>query len=179
MPEPPGFTLWFTGLSGSGKSTVSQQIYGRLRQAGRKVELLDGDVVRTNLSQGLGFEKADRDMNVKRIGFVCELLSRNGVIAVVAAISPYREARAAVKRKIERFVEVYVECPVSVLAERDVKGLYKRALAGEVPYFTGVSDPYEAPEEPDLTLHSDKETAAESIERVWALLQKRELISLD
>lgn len=179
MPEPPGFTLWFTGLSGSGKSTVSQHIFGRLRQAGRKVELLDGDVVRTNLSQGLGFEKADRDMNVKRIGFVCELLSRNGVIAVVAAISPYREARAAVKRKIERFVEVYVECPVSVLAERDVKGLYKRALAGEVPYFTGVSDPYEAPEEPDLTLHSDKETAAESIERVWALLQKRELISLD
>ena len=179
MPEPPGFTLWFTGLSGSGKSTVSQQIFGRLRQAGRKVELLDGDVVRTNLSQGLGFEKADRDINVKRIGFVCELLSRNGVIAVVAAISPYREARAAVKRKIERFVEVYVECPVSVLAERDVKGLYKRALAGEVPYFTGVSDPYEAPEEPDLTLHSDKETAEESIERVWALLQKRELISLD
>ena len=179
MPEPPGFTLWFTGLSGSGKSTVSQHIFGRLRQAGRKVELLDGDVVRTNLSQGLGFEKADRDINVKRIGFVCELLSRNGVIAVVAAISPYREARAAVKRKIERFVEVYVECPVSVLAERDVKGLYKRALAGEVPYFTGVSDPYEAPEEPDLTLHSDKETAAESIERVWALLQNRELISLD
>ena len=179
MPEPPGFTLWFTGLSGSGKSTVSQHIFGRLRQAGRKVELLDGDVVRTNLSQGLGFEKADRDINVKRIGFVCELLSRNGVIAVVAAISPYREARAAVKRKIERFVEVYVECPVSVLAERDVKGLYKRALAGEVPYFTGVSDPYEAPEEPDLTLHSDKETAAESIERVWAFLQNRELISLD
>ena len=179
MPEPPGFTLWFTGLSGSGKSTVSQHIFGRLRQAGRKVELLDGDVVRTNLSQGLGFEKADRDINVKRIGFVCELLSRNGVIAVVAAISPYREARAAVKRKIERFVEVYVECPVSVLAERDVKGLYKRALAGEVPYFTGVSDPYEAPEEPDLTLHSDRETAAESIERVWALLQNRELISLD
>ena len=179
MPEPPGFTLWFTGLSGSGKSTVSQQIFDRLRQAGRKVELLDGDVVRTNLSQGLGFQKADRDTNVQRIGFVCELLSRNGVIAVVAAISPYREARAAVKRKIERFVEVYVECPVSVLAERDVKGLYKRALAGDIPHFTGVSDPYEAPEQPDLTIHSDKESASESIARVWALLQQRELISID
>lgn len=179
MPEPPGFTLWFTGLSGSGKSTVSQQIFDRLRQAGRKVELLDGDVVRTNLSQGLGFQKADRDTNVQRIGFVCELLSRNGVIAVVAAISPYREARAAVKRKVERFVEVYVECPVSVLADRDVKGLYKRALAGDIPHFTGVSDPYEAPEQPDLTIHSDKESASESIARVWALLQQRELISID
>ena len=179
MPEPPGFTLWFTGLSGSGKSTVSQQIFDRLRQAGRKVELLDGDVVRTNLSQGLGFQKADRDTNVQRIGFVCELLSRNGVIAVVAAISPYREARAAVKRKVERFVEVYVECPVSVLADRDVKGLYKRALAGDIPHFTGVSDPYEAPEQPDLTIPSDKESASESIARVWALLQQRELISID
>lgn len=179
MPEPPGFTLWFTGLSGSGKSTVSQQIFDRLRQAGRKVELLDGDVVRTNLSQGLGFQKADRDTNVQRIGFVCELLSRNGVIAVVAAISPYREARAAVKRRLERFVEVYVECPVSVLADRDVKGLYKRALAGDIPHFTGVSDPYEAPEQPDLTIHSDKESASESIARVWALLQQRELISID
>jgi len=179
VPEPPGFTLWFTGLSGSGKSTVSQQIFDRLRQAGRKVELLDGDVVRTNLSQGLGFQKADRDTNVQRIGFVCELLSRNGVIAVVAAISPYREARAAVKRKVERFVEVYVECPVSVLADRDVKGLYKRALAGDIPHFTGVSDPYEAPEQPDLTIHSDKESASESIARVWALLQQRELISID
>jgi len=179
VPEPPGFTLWFTGLSGSGKSTVSQQIFDRLRQAGRKVELLDGDVVRTNLSQGLGFQKADRDTNVQRIGFVCELLSRNGVIAVVAAISPYREARAAVKRRLERFVEVYVECPVSVLADRDVKGLYKRALAGDIPHFTGVSDPYEAPEQPDLTIHSDKESASESIARVWALLQQRELISID
>jgi adenylyl-sulfate kinase len=179
VPDSTGFTLWFTGLSGSGKSTVSHQIVKRLQEHGRKVELLDGDIVRTNLSQGLGFQKADRDTNVQRIGFVCELLSRNGVIAVVAAISPYREARAAVKRRVERFVEVYVECPVSVLLARDVKGLYKRALAGEIPHFTGVSDPYEPPEEPDLTIHSDQESVAESIERVWVLLQERELISID
>jgi len=171
-----GFTLWFTGLSGSGKSTVSERVVARLREAGRKTELLDGDVVRTNLSQGLTFSKEDRDTNVRRIGFVCELLARHGVIAVVAAISPYRDARAEVKRRVGRFVEVYVECPVSVLAERDVKGLYKRALAGEIPHFTGVTDPYEAPETPDLVIRSDREPVVESVERVLALLRKLALI---
>ncbi len=178
MPEQAGFTLWFTGLSGSGKSTVSELVFQRLREAGHKAELLDGDVVRTNLSQGLGFSKEDRDTNIRRIGFVCELLSRNGVIAVVAAISPYREAREEVKRRVGRFVEIYVECPVAVLAERDVKGLYKRALAGEIPHFTGVTDPYEAPEHPDLVIRSDREPVQESMERVWALLRKLGLIEL-
>lgn len=172
MREGPGFTLWFTGLSGSGKSAISEQVFARLRKQGHKAELLDGDVVRTNLSQGLGFSKEDRDTNIRRIGFVCELLSRNGVIAVVAAISPYRNAREEVKRRLERFVEVYVECPIEVLAERDVKGLYKRALAGEIPHFTGVTDPYEAPENPDLVIRSDREPVQESIERVWTLLHK-------
>ena len=171
-----GFTLWFTGLSGAGKSTVSEQVVRQIRESGHRVELLDGDLIRTNLSQGLTFSKEDRDTNVRRIGFVCELLSRNGVIAVVAAISPYREAREEVKRRIGRFVEIHVECPVAVLAERDVKGLYKRAIAGEIQQFTGVSDPYEPPENADLTIRSDREQVSESVERVMALLKERELI---
>src|ERR1700759_752915 len=125
-----GFTLWLTGMSGAGKSTISDQLMERFRQAGAKVELLDGDIVRTNLSRGLGFSRADRDTNIRRIGFVAELLSRNGVIAVVAAISPYRETREEVKSRIADFVEVFVDCPLEVLAARDVKGLYTRALAG-------------------------------------------------
>src|SRR4051812_15789799 len=130
--EHKGFTLWLTGMSGAGKSTISDQLMERFHQRGAKVELLDGDIVRTNLSQGLGFSREDRDTNIRRIGFVADLLSRNGIIVVVAAISPYRETREEVKSKIANFVEVFVDCPVKVLAERDVKGLYKRALAGEV-----------------------------------------------
>ena len=140
-----GFVLWFTGLSGAGKSTISNLIEARLRAAGAKVELLDGDVVRTHLSKGLSFSKEDRDINIRRIGFVSELLARHGVIVIVAAISPYRAVREEVRSTIPNFVEVYVECPIEVLAERDVKGLYKKALAGEIPHFTGVSDPYEPP----------------------------------
>jgi adenylyl-sulfate kinase len=174
--ESSGFTLWFTGLSGSGKSTISQAVFDRLRAAGRRVELLDGDVVRTNLSQGLGFTKGDRDINVRRIGFVCELLSRNGVIAVVAAISPYRAAREEVRARIGNFVEVFVECPLSVLTERDVKGLYKQAMAGLIPHFTGVSDPYEPPANPDLWIRSDRETVEHSVEHVWTMLKDRNLI---
>ena len=143
-----GFTLWFTGMSGAGKSTISRLLELRLRERGARVEVLDGDVVRTHLSKGLGFSKEDRDENIRRIGFVCELLSRNGVIAIAAAISPYRAVREEVRARIPNFVEVYVECPVEVLAERDVKGLYKRALAGEIPHFTGISDPYEPPVNP-------------------------------
>ncbi|HYO80867.1 MAG TPA: adenylyl-sulfate kinase [Bryobacteraceae bacterium] len=171
-----GFTLWFTGMSGAGKSTISEVVHARLREAGARVELLDGDVVRTNLSKGLGFSKEDRDTNVRRIGFVCELLSRNGVIAIVAAISPYREVREEVRGRIGNFVEVYVHCPIEVLAERDVKGLYKKALAGEIPSFTGVSDPYEPPASPEVTIDSSRQTVEESVERVWNKLRELELM---
>src|SRR6266404_1172801 len=153
-----GFTLWFTGLSGSGKTTISTQIHERLRQAGARVEMLDGDLVRENLSQGLGFSKQDRDTNIRRIGFVCELLARQGVIAIVAAISPYREVRDEVRQRVQNFVEVYVDCPLEVTSARDVKGLYKRAAAGEIPQFTGVTDPYEPPLQPEIRIHSDRET---------------------
>jgi adenylyl-sulfate kinase len=171
-----GFTLWFTGMSGAGKSTISERVYDRLRTAGAKVELLDGDIVRTQLSKGLGFSKEDRDTNIRRIGFVCELLSRNGVIAIVAAISPYREVREELRSRIQNFVEVHVTCPIEVLAERDVKGLYKKALAGEITAFTGVSDPYEPPANPDVLIDSSRETVDESVEKVWNRLRQLELI---
>jgi adenylylsulfate kinase (apsK) len=171
-----GFTLWFTGLSGAGKSTVSERVYARLREAGAKVELLDGDIVRTHLSKGLGFSKEDRDINVRRIGFVCELLSRNGVIAMVAAISPYRAVREEIRAAIPNFVEVYVHCPVEVLAARDVKGLYKKALAGEIPNFTGVSDPYEPPAAPEVTIDSSTEDIEASVQKVLNKLIELELI---
>jgi adenylyl-sulfate kinase len=171
-----GFTLWFTGLSGAGKSTISEVIAERLRCKGRRTELLDGDVVRTNLSQGLGFSKEDRDINVRRIGFVCELLSRNGVAAVVAAISPYRDVREELRARIPNFFEVFVDCPLEVLSARDVKGLYEKAMAGEIAQFTGVSDPYEAPVNPDLLIRSDRESVEESVERVWAMLKSRDLV---
>jgi adenylyl-sulfate kinase len=164
-------------MSGAGKSTISNVIHQRLLQTGARVELLDGDVVRTNLSQGLGFSKEDRDANIRRIGFVCELLSRNGVIAIVAAISPYRAVREEVRGRIENFVEVYVHCPVPVLADRDVKGLYKKALNAEIPNFTGVTDPYEPPAAPEVTVDSSSETLEESVEKVWNALLCRSLIS--
>jgi adenylyl-sulfate kinase len=171
-----GFTLWFTGLSGAGKSTVSEKVYAKLKEAGAKVELLDGDVVRTHLSKGLGFSKEDRDTNVRRIGFVCELLSRNGVIAIAAAISPYRAVREEVRASIGQFVEVYVHCPIEVLAERDVKGLYKQALKGEIPSFTGVSDPYEPPANPEVSIDSSREEIEASVEKVWRKLTELGLL---
>ena len=173
-----GFTLWFTGLSGAGKSTLARHIEERLRALGARVELLDGDVVRENLSKGLGFSKADRDTNIRRIGFVCELLSRNGVIAIAAAISPYRAARDEVRSRVASFIEVYMECPLEVLVERDIKGLYRKALAGEIANFTGVSDPYEPPLAPETVIHSAEEGPLESADRLWRLLQERGLISL-
>lgn len=172
-----GFTLWFTGLSGAGKSTISEIVFDRLRKADAKVELLDGDVVRTHLSKGLGFSKEDRDINVRRIGFVAELLTRNGVIAIVAAISPYRAVREEVRASIGAFVEVHVHCPIEVLAERDVKGLYKKALAGEIGSFTGVSDPYEPPVNPEVTIDSSTENVEESVEKVWHKLRDLGYIS--
>jgi len=167
-----GFTLWFTGLSGAGKSTISDIVERVLRERGLRVEVLDGDVVRTNLSKGLGFSKEDRDENIRRIGFVCELLTRNGVAVISAAISPYRAVRDEVRGKIGRFVEVYVEAPIETLVERDVKGLYKKALAGEIKNFTGVSDPYEAPLNAELTVRTAEETPEESAARVLAVLEK-------
>jgi adenylylsulfate kinase len=164
-------------MSGAGKSTISEQLMERFRRGNAKVELLDGDVVRTNLSQGLGFSREDRDTNIRRIGFVSELLSRNGVIVVVAAISPYRETRDEVKSRIGNFVEVFVECPVSVLAERDVKGLYKKALAGEVGNFTGISDPYEPPLNPDVIVQSDRESVEQSVDKIWRKLLEKGFVS--
>ena len=161
-----GFTVWFTGLPCAGKTTICSLVEQRLKDHGRRVEVLDGDLVRENLSRGLGFSRADRDENIRRIAFVSKLLTRNGVATLVAAISPYREAREAARREIGRFVEVYVSCPIEVCMERDSKGLYKKALAGEIPAFTGISDPYEPPLSPELILHTDKESPAESAARV-------------
>lgn len=165
------FTLWFTGLSGSGKTTVSRLVYEELKKRDYKVELLDGDVVRTHLSKGLGFSKEDRDENIKRIGFVCQLLTRNDVIAIAAAISPYRETRDYVRQQIGRFIEVYVNCPLEVCAARDRKGLYKKAMAGEIANFTGVSDPYEEPLNPEIVLPTHQQTPAESAALVIAQLE--------
>jgi adenylylsulfate kinase len=155
--EQRGFTVWFTGLSGAGKTTIAEIVEKELRERGRSVEVLDGDIVRTNLSKGLGFSREDRNINVLRIGFVANLLTRNGVAVMVSAISPYKEARDQVRRRIIDFVEVYVDAPVEVCAERDVKGLYKKAFTGEIEQFTGVSDPYEPPAAPDLHLKTDEE----------------------
>jgi adenylyl-sulfate kinase len=171
-----GFVVWFTGLSGAGKSTLSVPVAKRLRDGGHRVEVLDGDEVRTHLSKGLGFSKEDRDTNIRRIGYVAELLARNGLVAITAAISPYREVRDEVRGKVTRhgagFCEVYVSCPIDVLAERDVKGLYKRALAGEVKNFTGVSDPYEPPHSPEVTVYSDREDVDESVDKIVATLSR-------
>jgi adenylyl-sulfate kinase len=171
-----GFVVWFTGLSGAGKTTAARLLEQRLRASGERVEVLDGDVVRTRLSRGLGFSKEDRDENVRRIAFVCELLSRHGVIAIVAAVSPYRSVRDEVRARIPNFVEVYVECPLDVLIERDTKGLYRKALAGEIQQFTGISDPYESPLAPEVVLHSALETVEESVENVWTALESLGLI---
>ena len=170
--EHKGFTLWFTGLSGAGKTTLAVQVKDILGKSGYKVELLDGDVVRTNLSKGLGFSKEDRDTNIKRIGFVCHLLSRNEVIAIASAISPYRDVRDGIRQQIGDFVEVYVKCPLEVLVERDVKGLYKKALAGEIQNFTGVSDPYEEPLHAEVVVETDKETEAESLAKILCRLEE-------
>lgn len=165
--------IWLTGLSGVGKSTIAKLVAQRLRQINYRVEVLDGDEVRQNLSAGLGFSKADRDINICRIGFVCHLLSRNGVIAIGAVISPYRSVREDLKQKIPHFLEIFVNCPLEVCIQRDVKGLYAQALQGKIPAFTGISDPYEEPLNPDLTIYSHKEAAETSAQRVMNLLYER------
>ena len=167
-----GVTVWFTGLSGAGKTTITQAVAEKLRSRSCKLEILDGDVVRENLTKGLGFSKADRDENIRRIGFVSHLLTRNGVIVLVSAISPYREIREEVKQKIGDFVEVYVNAPLSVCEDRDVKGLYKRARAGEIKNFTGIDDPYEAPVNPTIECRTDLEELEESVAKIFNKLEE-------
>jgi adenylylsulfate kinase len=168
-----GFTVWFTGLSGAGKSTLAEKLDSVLRERGHKVEVLDGDVVRTNLSKGLGFSKEDRDTNILRIGFVAQLLTRNGVAVITAAISPYRDIRDLVRSQIGDMVEVYTKCSIEELTRRDVKGLYEKALRGEIQNFTGVSDPYEEPLNPDVTVETDKETVDESLAKILVCLESK------
>ena len=165
-----GFTLWFTGLSGAGKSTLAWTIERRLKACGRNVEVLDGDIVRTHLSKGLGFSRQDRNTNIQRIAFVCNLLTRNGVVSIAAAISPYREAREWARNEIGKFVEVYVKCPLDVCRQRDVKGLYKQVEEGKIKGFTGVDDPYEEPEHPELAIETDKQTVEECVTCIFARL---------
>src|SRR4051795_11795496 len=177
MADEKGFTLWFTGLSGAGKTTISEIVERELRDRGSRVEVLDGDVVRENLSKGLGFSKEDRDTNIRRIAFVADLLSRNGVPVITAAISPYREIRDEAREMMgQRFIEVYIEASVEACAERDVKGLYEKAFKGEIKEFTGVSDPYEAPENPEIVCHTEQESPEESAQKLIDYLEQRELI---
>jgi adenylylsulfate kinase len=166
----PGFTLWMTGLSGAGKSTLANAVATELRESGVPIEILDGDEVRENLSKGLGFSREDRDTNIRRIGYVAKLLSRNGVGVITAAISPYRSVRDEVRASVPNFVEVYVKASVAECARRDVKGLYKKAFAGEIAQFTGVSDPYEVPLSPELIIDTEHDTVDSGANRVIALL---------
>jgi adenylyl-sulfate kinase len=176
MSDHKGFCLWFTGLSGSGKSTLSRMLEPELRKRGCKVEILDGDEVRENLSKGLGFSKEDRDTNIRRIGYVAKLLSRNGVICMTAARSPYEEVRTQCRNMIGSFVEVYAECSVEELTRRDVKGLYAKAISGEIKNFTGVSDPYEAPENPEIKINSEEQNPEESLKLILNYLESQGLI---
>lgn len=167
-----GAILWFTGLSGAGKSTLAEAVAPALRARGRRVEVLDGDVVRMHLSKGLGFSREDRDTNIQRIGFVAHLLQRNGVFAITAAISPYRATRDWVRALAGDFVEIHVATPLSVCEARDVKGLYRKARAGEIKEFTGISDPYEPPLTPELTLPTQELTVAQCVDRTLQRLEE-------
>jgi adenylylsulfate kinase len=168
-----GFTVWLTGLSGAGKSTIADRLERELLGCQREVEVLDGDVVRTHLSKGLGFSREDRDTNILRIAFVASLLTRHHVAVITAAISPYASTRNQARQQIGNFLEVYVRCSLDELIRRDVKGLYEKALRGEVAHFTGISDPYEAPEHPEVIVDTDQETVHESVGKVLAALRAR------
>ena len=171
-----GFTLWLTGLSGAGKTTVAVALENELHERGLLIERLDGDTVREGLTRDLGFSKEDRDKNIERVAFVAKLLSRNRVGVVASFISPYREARANVRQQTTNFIEVYVNAPLEVCAARDVKGLYAKAFAGQIQGFTGVNDPYEAPEKPEIVLHTDKETLEQSVNIIINYLEQHNLI---
>jgi adenylylsulfate kinase len=176
--RPGGFILWFTGMSGAGKSTLSTAVRRRL-EVGHSVEVLDGDEVRTFLSRGLGFTRPDREENIRRIGYVARVLARHRVAVISAAISPYRESRNEVRRLATEagipFIEVYAQASLEALVQRDVKGLYKKALAGEIPHFTGISDPYESPGAPEVTVRTDSEPVEAGVERILAALRERGL----
>ena len=165
-----GVTIWLTGLSGAGKTTITHALEKELRQAGYPLEVLDGDIVRTNLTKGLGFSKEDRDENIRRIGFVANLLTCHGVFVLVSAISPYREVREEVRQRIGNFVEVFVNAPLEVCEARDVKGLYQRARKGEIKSFTGIDDPYEPPLHPEVECRTDLEELEQSVAKVWQKL---------
>ncbi|BAY20949.1 adenylyl-sulfate kinase [Calothrix sp. NIES-2100] len=171
-----GAILWLTGLSGAGKTTIAVAVAEELQKRNYPTELLDGDIVRTHLSQGLGFSKQDRDINVRRIGFVANLLSRNGIIAIASAISPYRQVREELKQTTHNFIEIYIDAPLAVCEARDVKGLYAKAKAGEIKNFTGISDPYEAPINPDIICQTDKFTVEECVNQVLQYLERQGLI---
>src|SRR5436190_1081137 len=178
MAEEKGFCLWFTGLSGSGKTTITNLLVRELRARGSKLEVLDGDIVRENLSKGLGFSKEDRDTNIRRIAFVANLLSRNGVPVITAAISPYREIRDEAREMMDdRFIEIYVKASVEICEERDVKGLYAKARSGEIKEFTGVSDPYEEPQNPEIVVETEKQAPEESAAQILAYLEQNGFIA--
>ena len=179
QPQTPGLTLWFTGLPCSGKSTIASLVHEHLRAQGLNAEILDGDVVRQHLTKGLGFSKEDRDENIRRIGYVCHLLTRNGVVAIAAAISPYRAVRDEVRKRIGSFVEIYVDCPLEACIERDVKGMYKKALNNLLPHFTGITDPYEPPLQPEIILKTNQETVKQSVATVIRWLEHHVLLQAE
>lgn len=170
-----GAVVWFTGLPSSGKSTIAHEVYRQLLERGFATELLDGSEVRESLSRGLGFSREDREENVRRIGYVAKLLSRNGVIAICAAVSPYRATRNEVRHNTTNFIEVYVECPVEVAEQRDTDGLYARARRGEIEEFTGINAPYEPPTEPEVHIHADRESVDDA---AWKVLSTLELVGI-
>lgn len=174
--QTPGFTLWLTGLSGAGKTTIAVSLEALLRKRHVRVERLDGDTVRQGLTRDLGFSKEDRDMNIERVTFVAKLLSRNGVGVLASFISPYHQARQQVREQTTNFVEVHVHAPLEVCIQRDVKGMYAKAIAGEIKEFTGISDPYEAPDAPEITVYTDQESVEESVEKIIRFLESRHLI---
>lgn len=174
--EKAGVTLWFTGLSGSGKTTLAKEVQKYLKAINRKVEILDGDIVRQNLSKGLTFSKEDRDINIRRIGFVANLLSRNGIIAITAAISPYRNIREEVREMTRNFIEVYAKAPLEICEKRDVKGLYAKARAGEIKGFTGIDDPYEEPLNPEVICETDQESLEQSVAKIINFLKEADYI---
>ena len=176
MKDQVGFTAWFTGLPCCGKTTIAKKVYDILKDKGYKVEHLDGDIVRKDLTSDLGFSKGDREENLKRVTFVAKLLSRNDIIVLATFVSPYKKRRKIIKKEVKNFLEIYVKCPVEVCIKRDVKGMYKKALAGEIKDFTGVDDPYEEPKDPDLVIYSDKETIKQSVEKVLKKLKEHGFI---